>query len=62
MDKEKLLHIIRDNIEIKENDKIKLSCTKAHQIAADYNVSLQDIGDLCNDENIRIMHCQLQCF
>ena len=40
----------------------RLSCEKAHQIASDLNISLKEIGALCNEQNIKITACRLGCF
>jgi len=40
----------------------KLPCKKASQLAEELNISLKDIGDICNTEGIKIIHCQLGCF
>jgi len=40
----------------------KLPCKKAFQLAEELNLSLKDIGDICNAEGIKIIHCQLGCF
>ncbi len=40
----------------------KLTCKKAFQLAEELNISLKDIGDICNAEGIKIIHCQLGCF
>ena len=40
----------------------KLPCKRAFQLAEELNISLKEIGDICNNEDIRITHCQLGCF
>ncbi len=40
----------------------KLTCKKAFQLAEELNLSLKDMGDICNAEDIKIIHCQLGCF
>ncbi len=40
----------------------KLTCKKAIQLAEELNISTKEIGDICNAENIKIIHCQLGCF
>ena len=39
-----------------------LSCAKAHHLAQNHPVTLKEIGDCCNENSIRITHCQLGCF
>lgn len=40
----------------------KLTCKKAFLLAEELNLSLKDIGDVCNVEDIKIIRCQLGCF
>jgi hypothetical protein len=40
----------------------RLSCEKAHDLARELNVSLQEIGAVCNELKIKISACQLGCF
>jgi hypothetical protein len=40
----------------------RLSCEKAHELARDLNISLQEIGEICNELKIKIAACQLGCF
>ncbi len=40
----------------------RLSCEAAHAIGKELNVSLQEIGAVCNNLKIKITACQLGCF
>jgi len=40
----------------------RLSCEKAHELARDLNISLQEIGAICDELKIKIAACQLGCF
>ena len=40
----------------------RLSCAKAHDLSRELNVSLQEIGTICNELKIKISSCQLGCF
>ena len=40
----------------------RLTCEKAHTLAAVLKVSLKEIGALCNELEIKITACQLGCF
>jgi hypothetical protein len=40
----------------------RLTCEKAHELGKELDVSLQEIGAICNELNIRIRECQLGCF
>ena len=44
------------------NDKKKLSCHRAHVLSEDLAVSLQVIGDICQEQGVKIVNCQLGCF
>jgi len=39
-----------------------LSCEKAHDLSTTLNISLKEIGEVCNDLKIKITVCQLGCF
>ncbi|MCW3490064.1 hypothetical protein [Dethiobacter alkaliphilus] len=57
MEKQELLRVIKNNLEDG-----KLHCETAYQIAADHNVKLWQIGQICDEEKIKIKGCQLGCF
>ncbi len=40
----------------------RLTCEKAHALAKELNVTLQELGGLCNELKIKISECQLGCF
>jgi hypothetical protein len=40
----------------------RLTCEKAHELGKELDVSLEEIGAVCNELNIRIKDCQLGCF
>ncbi len=46
----------------KEEETRKLSCPDAFALAAAHNIDLFDIAQLCNQEGIKIVQCQLGCF
>ena len=39
-----------------------LNCATAFMIAGKHDVSIDKIGELCNEMNIKIRNCQLGCF
>lgn len=43
-------------------DKKRLSCTEAFELAKIYDVEIIEIGRICNEHNIKICKCQLGCF
>jgi hypothetical protein len=57
MDQEKMTDAIRSAAQ--DN---RLTCEKAHDLARELNVSLQEIGAVCNVLKIKISACQLGCF
>jgi hypothetical protein len=40
----------------------RLTCEKAHELGKELGVTLQEIGAVCNELNIKIKACQLGCF
>jgi len=57
LNKDELVIIIRENLEDG-----KLSCGRAHAIAREHSVRLWQIGQVCDEEKIKIAGCQLGCF
>jgi hypothetical protein len=45
-----------------KNGKSILTCGNAYSISEKDNISLEEIGRYCNDNNIKIAKCQLGCF
>ena len=43
-------------------DKKRLTCTKAFELAKKYDVEIIEIGRTCNLHNIKIYKCQPGCF
>lgn len=39
-----------------------LRCEDAFELARAADVSVADVGALCNEQGIKIAHCQLGCF
>ena len=39
-----------------------LNCAAAFMLAGKLDISINKIGDLCNEMNIKIRNCQLGCF
>ncbi len=46
----------------KDGDKVKLKCSYALKIAAEFGVAPMEVGNICNENNIRLTDCQLGCF
>ncbi len=61
MNREELKALIIKNSEYK-NDRYYLSCEVAHKLAEEHGIKLNDIGAVCNEDNIRIFACELGCF
>ena len=40
----------------------RLSCERAHTLSRELDVSLGEIGRICNELKIKIAECQLGCF
>jgi hypothetical protein len=39
-----------------------LACKRAFDLASENDISLAEIGAYCNENNIKIVGCQLGCF
>ena len=39
-----------------------LACEDAFALAVEFAVPVAELGRLCNEHGIRIVHCQLGCF
>ncbi|MHC4648276.1 MAG: hypothetical protein ACYTBJ_22680 [Planctomycetota bacterium] len=47
----------------KESDgRETLTCAEAFRLAERFDAGLNEIGRICNEQNIRISRCQLGCF
>ena len=57
MDKEQIHQEI-----LKQAKDGKIACRQCFEIAQEYAAPLKAIGDVCNEESIRITACQLGCF
>ena len=44
------------------DDRKRLSCTQAFELAKKFDTEIIEIGRICNRNNIRICKCQLGCF
>jgi hypothetical protein len=40
----------------------KISCQAARKLAEDEGITYKDMGDLLNENKIKIMSCELGCF
>ena len=40
----------------------KISCTQAREIMEEYKVPMGEMGDLCDEVDIKIYGCELGCF
>ena len=58
---EETIVIIREAA-VSVDGKFKLPCKRAFQLSEEHNLSLKEIGDICNAEGIKIINCQLGCF
>jgi len=57
MDRQKIIETIQ-----KASLRNRLSCEKAHELSVQLSIPLKEIGDICNELNIKISSCQLGCF
>ena len=42
--------------------KKRITCTKAFAVHKEHDISLKEIGELCNRNKIKVKKCQLGCF
>lgn len=61
MNDEELTTIILKNT-VQGNGRLELSCERGHQLAAELGVTVARIGEICMQQRIKIVHCQLGCF
>ena len=54
---EKVLAAVRE-----EDEKKMLNCKQAFDLAVQLDVPIKTIGDICNENSVRICNCQLGCF
>lgn len=59
--KEELINEVL-NLSFKDGEIIKLTCAGAFSIAEKFGIKPLEVGNICNDRNIRICNCQLGCF
>jgi hypothetical protein len=48
--------------EVGADRRARLSCAKAFALSKQYDISLEEIGLICDEAEIRISTCQLGCF
>lgn len=61
MDREEVKKIVLEaSVEIE--GKRKIACPKAFELSKNYSISLKEIGDCCNENDIKLYGCQLGCF
>lgn len=46
---------------LREGKKI-FTCAQAFKLLQEHNISLKEIGEVCNQHGIKIIDCQLGCF
>ncbi len=61
MDKQQLKQMVLQQAQA-DQGRNTLSCHRAHVLAEDCSVTLQAIGQVCQDEGIKVVNCQLGCF
>lgn len=55
-----VLNFVRDKQE--PDNRKKLSCAEAFELARKHEARIIEIGNICNQNKIRICKCQLGCF
>lgn len=59
-EQELLAAILAAAVEI--DGKKRLPCAEAFRLAEEHGVGRGKVGRLCNEQGVRIAHCQLGCF
>ena len=62
MDTDKVLRFVLDASFEDDRGVKNLACASAHKIADEHGVKLKDIGQVCDDNKVRLTGCQLGCF
>jgi len=44
------------------DDRKQLTCAEAFKLAKEHEAKINEIGNICNQHDIRICKCQLGCF
>ena len=55
-----VLNFVKDKQE--PDNRKKLTCAEAFELAKKHEVKIIEIGNICNQHDIRICKCQLGCF
>ena len=42
--------------------KKKLACAEAFKLSREHDISLKEIGEICNRHEIKVIACELGCF
>lgn len=50
------------NATVLRGDRKTLTCAQASTLSQEYNISLKEIGEACNQLGIKIIDCELGCF
>lgn len=53
---------IRAAAKQREDGRPVLSCAQALALAREHGVEPKRVGQLCDDADVKIVHCQLGCF
>ena len=61
MEKKEITRRIADTT-IERNDRKCLACGAAFRLAQECDITVKQIGDICSENDIKIVQCQLGCF
>ena len=50
------------NAAVQRDGKKILACAQAFRLSKEHNISLKEIGETCDQNDIKIKSCQLGCF
>jgi hypothetical protein len=57
---EKKKLVLESTVEV--DGRMTLPCEKALRMSQENDISLKEIGEICDAENVKITSCQLGCF
>ena len=53
--------LVLDAARLREDKKI-LACAQAVKLSKEHDISLKEIGEICNRLGVKVIDCQLGCF
>ncbi len=54
--------LVLDTARLREDNKKILACAQAVKLSKEHDISLKEIGEICNRLGVKVIECQLGCF